>query len=175
MKRKWILVGILSSAIVVAMWDSGFLSRVYEWIIKVQANTVIAVFTIILAGTTIAYTVVTSALLKQTRKALVADILLRVTEPLRHELREKPGIEPKKWDMIRENIKDSVSTSAMESIMTSLNKVDMKLAKEVGLSLEGYVNTFNKSMEQRMKPIWKKVRELEKQMKASPPSDSAKS
>ena len=75
------------------MWET--LVRLWEFLVR-DSGGVVAVFTIVLAFTTIIYVVVSVKLLKQSRNAFLADITLRVMGTCRKEIREiKKGEEKK--------------------------------------------------------------------------------
>ncbi|MBA7494995.1 hypothetical protein ES702_05574 [subsurface metagenome] len=156
-KHKWALVGILLG-IIIGMWYFGFLSRVYAWIVGVQANTIIAIFTIVLAFTTIAYAIMTSRLLQLNYKSLLIDLIVRISQHTEtreqrylNQLTDKiQSLVERKYstsDRIERNfIEDWIilRTSAetepyYESLIKTIQSISKKLGKGLDKSIEDYI------------------------------------
>ena len=88
-----------------------------------NSGAVVAVFTIVLAVTTIIYVVVTAKLLKQSRNALLVDMVLRAVELIRG------GIKTKKEGGVE-------TDSLMGGWVSGYLKVFMEIDKKMGLDIE---------------------------------------
>ncbi|GAI86667.1 unnamed protein product [marine sediment metagenome] len=106
---------------------------------------VIAVFTVVLAFTTIIYVVVSAKLLKQSRNALLADITLRVMETYWETAKEMRNLERKKAIVF--------IRGWMEGYNQIFIKIDKRLGTEVGKLLTACLETISEE--------WKKEKEEE--------------
>lgn len=135
---------------------------------------VIAVFTVILAFTTIAYVIVTAKLLKQLRSALLADMVLRVMEIYRSGIKEIVGKGNEKERFIvmqgwtkayREafiEVDKKLGTDFEKLVLVGLeaaSKVWIKGAKEVKEKA--------KKMEKKLKEKEERLEKLEKEIKGN--------
>ncbi len=87
-----------------------------------NSNTVIAGFTVVLGVTTIIYVVVSIKLLKQSKKALLADIILRVTGALRKEINEV--------EKEQEIFGLAFITAGLEGYCKAFMKIDKRMGKD---------------------------------------------
>jgi len=103
-------------------------------------NAVIAVFTIVIAGTTIAYTLVTWRLLTQSRWAFLVDTLIRIIE--RTEDRTEQYYDP-----IRKSIQERASTRLF----------DDEIQRGIGLAIKWDTEPYLKGLSEAVKDINKKL------------------
>lgn len=95
-----------------------------------NSGAVIAVFTVVLALTTIIYVVVTAKLLKQSRNALLADIALRVIRAFRSDLR----------GMKKEQIKGEAAF--IRAWLEGCHKAFMGIDKKLGIDIKKLFDIF---------------------------------
>ncbi|MBA7496193.1 hypothetical protein ES702_06791 [subsurface metagenome] len=103
-----------------------------------NSGAVIAVFTIVLAITTIIYVVVSWKLLKQSKNAILADIILKVVGAFRKEVKEiKKGEEISATAFI---------TAGMKSYLEVFMKIDKRLGTDFEKLFEVGFDVFFKEM-----------------------------
>ena len=103
-----------------------------------NSGAVIAVFTIVLAITTIIYVVVSWKLLKQSKNAILADIILRVVGAFRKEVKEiKKGEEISATAFI---------TAGMKSYLEVFMKIDKRLGTDFEKLFEVCFDVFFEEM-----------------------------
>lgn len=118
-----------------------------------NSGAVIAVFTIVLAFTTIVYVVVSAKLLKQSKNAILADIILKVVGAFRKEVKEiKKGEEISATAFI---------TAGMKSYLEVFMKIDKRLGTDFEKLFEVCFDVFfeeMKTQETRLKEKAEKER-----------------
>ncbi len=121
------------------------MAELWETLVN-NSGAVVAVFTVVLAFTTIIYVVVSAKLLKQSRNALLADIILRVVGAFRKEVKEtKKGEEISATAFI---------TAGMKSYLEVFMKIDKRLGTNFEKLLEVCLDVFfeeSKTQETRLK------------------------
>lgn len=118
-----------------------------------NSGAVIAVFTVVLAFTTIVYVVVSAKLLKQSKNAILADIILKVVGAFRKEVKEiKKGEEISATAFI---------TAGMKSYLEVFMKIDKRLGTDFEKLFEVCFDVFfeeMKTQETRLKEKAEKER-----------------
>ena len=115
-----------------------------------EANTIIAIFTVVLALTTIAYTTISVFMLnslrkqlKQSRDAFLTDIVLKVMLPF--------------WQGLKETMPRNATTGVtiekglQHGLYHSLMGIDEKLAKDLKESIETFTGKAAKEVRRRLK------------------------
>jgi len=128
-----------------------------------NSGAVIAGFTIVLAIATIRYVVVSAKLLKQSKNAFLADMVLKVMELIRS------GVKTKKEGEIETDVLVGGWMSSYLKMFTEIDKeLGMDITKLFRVSLETATKEWGKDAEEaeKQKKKWeKKAKELEKKLK----------
>lgn len=109
--------------------------------LETYSGAIIAFFTIALVGVTVVYVLVTWKLLRQSRNTLLADIVLRVMETCREEVREvKIG---------EEKIAGLLMKAWLKSYCETFTEIDKKMGIDIGKLFEVCLGTFKGKLKEK--------------------------
>lgn len=128
------------------------LENFWGMITEADPNVVIAIFTIVIASTTIVYVWVTRGLLKQSRRAFLIDALARTVQRVEDEQRRYPDkvTEEIEKSLVKGGLKRDIelrwgnitgrvySESYLKGFCKSLEGIDKKLGRQLREALDDY-------------------------------------